>query len=308
VWDFLKPHASLCTWCKAGGKMTSRFPAENLPEGRSMQIVESNGARIPIIGLGTWQLNGDTAMRMVREALQIGYRHIDTAAMYGNEAEVGEGVRASGVPRDQIFLTTKVWHDNLGAKDVRRSVDASLKKLGLSYVDLILIHWPNPSIPLSETIPAMTKVKRDGLAKHIGVSNFTVALVEAAAKLSDELVTNQIELHPYLDAGKVIAACRRHGLSVTAYCPIARGSAGGDKVMGRVGAVHGKSAAQVCLRYLVQQGITVIPRTSKPKRLKENFSIFDFALSEAEMAQIAELAQPKGRGRVVNLGFAPEWD
>lgn len=273
-----------------------------------MQIVEANGARIPIIGLGTWQLSGDTGARMVHEALRLGYRHIDTAAMYGNEAEVGEGIRASGVPRDEVFLTTKVWLDNLGAKDFRKSVEGSLKKLRLSYVDLILIHWPNPSIPLSETIPAMTGVKRDGLAKHIGVSNFTVALIEEAATLCNELVTNQIELHPYLDAGRVMAACGRHGLSVTAYCPIARGSAVGDTVMGRIGTAHGKSAAQVCLRYLVQRGIIVIPRTSKPERLRENFSIFDFSLSAAEMAEIAELAQPKGRGRVVNLGFAPEWD
>jgi 2,5-diketo-D-gluconate reductase B len=273
-----------------------------------MQTIEANGARIPIIGLGTWQLTGDTGVRMVREALKLGYRHVDTAAMYGNEAEVGEGIRASGVPRDDVFLTTKVWLDNLGANDFQRSVEGSLKKLRLPYVDLILIHWPNPGIPLAETLPAMARVKRDGLAKHIGVSNFTVALVEQAAKLSEELVTNQIELHPYLDAGKVIAACREHGLSVTAYCPIARGNAVGDTVMARIGKAHGKSAAQVCLRYLVQQDIIVIPRTSKSERLRENFAIFDFALSDAEMAEIRELAQPKGGGRVVNLGFAPEWD
>ena len=273
-----------------------------------MQAIEANGARIPIIGLGTWQLAGDTALRMVREALRLGYRHLDTAAMYGNEAEVGEGIRASGVPRDEVFLTTKVWLDNLGAKDYRRSVEASLQKLRLPYVDLILIHWPNANIPLAETIAAMVKVKRDGLAKHIGVSNFTVALVEEAAAISSELVTNQIELHPYLDAGKVITACRKHGLSVTAYCPIARGNAVADKLMARIGKAHGKTAAQVCLRYLVQQGIIVIPRTSKSERLKENFAIFDFALSDGEMAEIRELAQPKGRGRVVNLGFAPQWD
>jgi 2,5-diketo-D-gluconate reductase B len=273
-----------------------------------MQTIEANGARIPLVGLGTWQLSGDTAKRMVREALALGYRHIDTAAMYGNEAEVGEGIRASGVPRDEIFLTTKVWPDDLGADDFRHSVERSLKRLKLAHVDLILIHWPNPRIPLSETIAAMTKVKRDGLAGHIGVSNFTAALVEEAAKLSNELVTNQIELHPYLHAGKVVAACRRHGLSVTAYCPVARGSAVGDRVLGRIGARGGKSAVQVCLRYLVQQGIIVIPRTSKPERLRENFAVFDFTLSPAEMAEIAELAQPKGRGRVVNFGFAPEWD
>jgi 2,5-diketo-D-gluconate reductase B len=273
-----------------------------------MQTVEANGARIPIIGLGTWQLTGDTAARMVREALRIGYRHIDTAAMYGNEANVGEGIRAAGVPREEVFLTTKVWLDDLGARDFRRSVEQSLSKLKLPYVDLILIHWPNPRVPLSETIAAMAEVKRDGLARHIGVSNFTVVLVEEAAELSHELVTNQIELHPYLDAGKVIAACRRRGLSVTAYCPIARGSAVGDRVMGRIGATYGKTAAQVCLRYLVQQGIIVIPRTSKVERLRENFSIFDFSLSAADIEEIGELAKPKGRGRVVNLAWAPEWD
>jgi 2,5-diketo-D-gluconate reductase B len=273
-----------------------------------MQTVEANGARIPIIGLGTWQLTGDTAARMVREALRIGYRHIDTAAMYGNEADVGEGIRAAGMPRDELFLTTKVWLDDLGARDFRRSVEQSLKKLKLPYVDLVLIHWPNARVPLSETIAAMAEVKRDGLARHIGISNFTVALLEEATELSNELVTNQIELHPYLDAGKVIAACRQHGLSVTAYCPIARGSAVGDRVMGRIGEAYGKTAAQVCLRYLVQQGIIVIPRTSKVERLRENFSIFDFSLSPADMEEISELAKPKGRGRVVNLAWAPEWD
>ncbi len=226
--------------------------------------------------------------------------------MYGNEAEVGEGIRGSDIPRDEIFLTTKVWPENLGAKDFRRSVEDSLKKLGLPYVDLILIHWPNSRIPLADTIGAMKQVKRDGLAKHIGVSNFTVALIEEATKLSDELVTNQIELHPYLDASAVITACRKHGLSVTAYCPIARGNAVNDAALSRIGKQHGKSAAQISLRYLVQRQIVVVPRTSKVERLKANLDIFDFELSDEEMSDVATLARPSGR--VVNVGFAPAWD
>jgi 2,5-diketo-D-gluconate reductase B len=272
-----------------------------------MHFIEANGARIPVIGLGTWSLRDETCVNLVAEALRLCYRHIDTAAMYGNEEAVGEGIRKSGVPRDQFFLTTKVWPDDLAAKAFRRSVEQSLKKLGLPYVDLILIHWPSPSVPLKETIEAMVRVKRDGLARHIGISNFTVELIEQAVKLSSEpLVTNQIEMHPFLDQRKVVSACRRHGLSVTAYSPIARGGAIGDKVLDSIGKAHGKSAAQVSLRYLVQQGIIVIPRTSKAVRLKENFDIFDFALSEGEMSQIGALAH-KG-GRIVNWAGSPKWD
>jgi diketogulonate reductase-like aldo/keto reductase len=272
-----------------------------------MQVIEANGARIPAVGLGTWQLRDDVAVRIVSEALRLGYRHVDTAAMYGNEAEVGEGIRASGVKRDEVFLTTKVWPDNIGAGNLERSVEESLKKLKFPNVDLILIHWPNGKIPLSESIAALNNAKRQGLAHHIGVSNFNVALVEEAVKLSKEpLVTNQIELHPFIDGDKIVAACRKHGLSVTAYCPVARGNAVGDTVLERIGKAHGKSAAQVSLRYLVQQGIVVIPRTSKVEHLKDNFAIFDFELSRAEMDEVHALAHPGGR--VVKVGFAPAWD
>lgn len=269
--------------------------------------IAANGATIPLIGLGTWQLSGDVCVNIVGEALKIGYRHVDTAAMYGNEAEVGEGMRASGIRREDVFLTTKVWRDNLHAKDFRASVEASLKKLKFDYVDLILIHWPNESVPLDETLGAMADVKRAGLVKHIGVSNFTVRLIEeAVAKSKEPIVANQIELHPFLDQTTVIDACRRHGIAVTAYCPIARGSAAGDQVLARIGAAHGKSAAQVSLRYLVQQGIIAIPRTSKAARLNENFAVFDFSLSDAQMNEVHALGGRKGR--VVNLAHAPAWD
>jgi 2,5-diketo-D-gluconate reductase B len=270
-------------------------------------FVEANGARIPQIGLGTWELRGRTCVELVSAALQLGYRHVDTASIYGNEREVGEGVRASGIARGEVHVTTKVWNDSLRAGDFERAAEESLKRLGLDRIDLLLIHWPNASVPLKETIGALCKVKRAGLTRHIGVSNFIVALVEEAVKLSSEpLVTNQIELHPYLDQSKVIAACRRYGISVTAYSPVARGRGEGDKVLAKIGAAHGKTWAQVCLRWLVQQEIIAIPRTSKRKRLKENLDVFDFALSAQEMTAISALGSRKGR--IVDMAWSPAWD
>ncbi|HXF87687.1 MAG TPA: aldo/keto reductase [Xanthobacteraceae bacterium] len=271
------------------------------------QSIEAKGARIPLLGLGTWDLRGRTCARMVEEALKLGYRHIDTAAMYDNERAVGEGLRASGVPREEAFIVTKVWQSDLAAKDFERSTKASLANLKLDAVDLLLIHWPNPRIPLAETIGALCKMKREGFARHIGVSNFTVDLLAQATKLSTEpLVCNQIECHPFLDQSAVIAACRRHGMAVVAYSPIARGSASNSDVLAKIGKVLGKTAAQVSLRWLVQQGIAVIPRTSKSDRLRENLAIFDFELSAAEMKQIAALANP--RGRIVDWSGSPDWD
>ena len=257
--------------------------------------VEANGARIPLVGLGTWALRGATCARMVEEAIRLGYRHIDTAAMYGNEEAVGEGLRASGVPRDEVFITTKVWSSDLRARDFERSTHDSIAKLKIPSVDLLLIHWPNSSVPLKETIGVLCKMKRDGLARHVGVSNFTGTLLEQAVKLSTEpLVTNQIECHVYLDQSKTIAASRKAGLSVTAYTPIARGRVEDDQLLIRIGQPHGKTAAQICLRYLVQQDLIVIPRTSRSERLKENFAIFDFKLTATEMTEIAKLASPRG--------------
>src|SRR5690348_3713995 len=272
-----------------------------------MHVVEANGARIPAIGLGTWDLRGRTCARVVEQALRLGYRHIDTAEMYDNEREVGEGLRASGVKRADAFITTKVWQSHLAPRELERAAKESLARLRLSEVDLLLIHWPNPHITLAETIGVLCKMKQIGYARHIGISNFTVDLVEQAVSLAREpLVTNQIEWHPYLVQSKVVAASRRHGLSVKAYSPIARGRAGGDRALARIGKAHGKSAAQVSLRYLLQQGAIVIPRTSKIERLSENLAVFDFELTPSEMKEIGALANP--RGRVVDGSFAPEWD
>jgi diketogulonate reductase-like aldo/keto reductase len=269
--------------------------------------VEANGARIPALGLGTMTLKGDVCVTAVSTALKQGYVHLDTAERYGNETEVGEGLRASGLDRGQVFVTTKVYQDKLAPADFEKSFEESLHKLKLSSVDLLLIHWPNPNVPLADTMRVLCKATTDGRARHIGIANFTVPLIEEAVKLATEpLVTNQVEVHPFLDQSKVIAACRRHGLSVTAYCPLARGKVPGDPVLTSIGQAHHKSASQAALRYLVQLGLIVIPRSSNAGRLAENLAIFDFKLSDAEMAEIGKLKRPDGR--VVNPPHAPKWD
>jgi diketogulonate reductase-like aldo/keto reductase len=271
-----------------------------------MEFVDAKGLKIPIIGLGTWELRGRDCARLVEQAIRLGYRHIDTAQMYDNEREVGEGVRASG-KRAEVMVTTKVQPTLLAPTDLDRSVKESLARLRLDAIDLLLIHWPNPRVPLAETLGAMGRLKRDGIVRHIGVSNFTVALIEEAAKVSSEpLVCDQVECHPYLDQDKVFAACKKQSMAMVAYSPIARGNASGDKVIARIGKSHGKSAAQTCLRWLVQQGIVVIPRTSKIERLEENFDIFDFRLTDVEMEEIAGLAR-RG-GRIVDWSWSPKWD
>jgi len=270
------------------------------------ESIEAHGFSIPLIGLGTWALRGRECARLVEQAIRFGYRHIDAAQMYDNEREVGEAVRASG-KRREVVVTTKVQPTLLAPPDLERSVKESLARLRIDHIDLLLIHWPNPRVPLSETLGAMAKMKREGYARAIGVSNFTTALLDEAAKVSPEpLVCNQIECHPFLDQHKVIAACKKHGLAVVAYSPIARGGAKGNEVLERIGKAHKKSAAQVSLRYLVQQGIAAIPRTSRIERLEENLAVFDFTLSPEEMAEIGTLASP--RGRIVDWTWSPKWD
>jgi 2,5-diketo-D-gluconate reductase B len=273
------------------------------PDTASAPAVEAKGARIPLIGLGTWNLRGRVCARVVEQALRLGYRHLDTAEMYDNEREVGEGLRASGVKRNEVFVTTKIWPSHFAPRELERTARDCLVRLRLSEVDLMLLHWPNPQIPLAETLGALDKVKREGLARHIGVSNFTVPLMEEALATSTEpLVCNQFECHPFLDQSKLIAACRQHGVAIVAYSPIAQGRVRGDEILTAIGAAHKKTAAQVSLRFLVQQDIVVIPRTSRVERLSENAAIFDFALSAREMADIARLARRDGR--LVNFSFS----
>ena len=272
-----------------------------------MNFVEANGAKIPAIGLGTWELRGRTCARLVEQALRLGYRHIDTAQVYENEREVGEAVRASGVRRDEIFLTTKVWTTHFKPNDLERSAKESLARLRLNEIDLLLLHWPNPQVPLAETLGALARVKQSGLARHIGVSNFTVALIDrAVAACPEPLVCDQVEFHPYLDQAKVRDASVRHGMAVVAYSPLAKGRIRNDRALLRIGDRYRKTAAQVCLRWLVQQNVAAIPRTSKLERLSENIEIFDFELSSEDMGQISGMGSVNGR--LTDYGFAPKWD
>jgi 2,5-diketo-D-gluconate reductase B len=269
--------------------------------------LSAHGAEIPAIGFGTSSL-GDCA-EVVATALKLGYRHIDTAWKYGTERGVGEGMRASGVRREEIFLTTKVSHEYLHAADFARSVDESLANLRVDHVDLLLVHWPEKNTPLPETMAALARAKRQGLARHVGVANFNIAMLDEAIRLCPEpIVSLQAECHPYLDQSKLIAACRARGVVLTAYCPLARGRLQGDPVLAEIAARTGKTFAQVALRFLVQQGIVApIPRSSNAVRIAENLDVFDFALSDGDMARIFALKRPNGR--IANpAGRAPAWD
>lgn len=274
-----------------------------------MHMVSANGAQIPAIGYGTFRVGGEDVLRMVPHVLSLGYRHIDTAQIYGNEAQVGEGIQASGVKRGDIFLTTKVWVDKYRHDDFLASVDESLRKLRTDYVDLLLLHWPNEAVPLAEQISALNAVKAAGKVRHIGVSNFNTALMAEAVRLSDApIVTNQVEYHPYLDQTKVLEAARKAGMSVTAYYAMADGKILADPVLKEIAARHGKSVAQLVLRWVVEQdGLVVLSKTVGEARAAENFAIFDFELSAEEMAAIHGLARPDGR-IVSPAGLAPAWD
>jgi diketogulonate reductase-like aldo/keto reductase len=270
--------------------------------------VTANGASIPALGFGTWALPDDRVQALVEHALAVGYRHLDTAQMYGNEAAVGAGLRASGLPRDAVFLTTKIWPDHFARDDFRRAADERLQLLGVDELDLLLLHWPSKTVPLAETIEALNAVKAAGQTRHIGVSNFTTRLIDEAVRSSAApLVTDQVEYHPYLSQAKVLGKLKAHGMALTAYCPIARGKVVDDPTLGAIGKAYGKSATQVALRWLVQQeGVIAIPRSSSETRIEANLAVFDFSLSDADMARIAALGSPTGR--VVDIAVAPEWD
>ncbi|HEY2137747.1 MAG TPA: aldo/keto reductase, partial [Xanthobacteraceae bacterium] len=268
----------------------------------------AHGAEIPAVGFGTSGLAGPVG-EIVAHALRAGYRHLDAARKYGTEEGVGDGIRAAGIPRAELFITTKVSHENLRTADFARSVEASLKALGVSYVDLLLVHWPNAQIPLAETMGALARAKQQGLARHVGVANFNIAMLDEAIRLCAEPLANlQVESHPYLDQTRVRDACRRRGLVMTAYCPLGRGRLIGDPVIGEIARRHGKTAAQVALRWLIQQGnVAPIPRSSNPQRIAQNLEIFDFVLSEDDMSRIAALHRPDGR-IADPAGRAPAWD
>jgi diketogulonate reductase-like aldo/keto reductase len=270
-------------------------------------ILAAHGAEMPAIGFGTSGIAAPVG-EVVAAALAAGYRHLDAARKYGTEDGVGEGIRAAKVPREQLFITTKVSHENLRAADFARSVEQSLKALGVSWVDLLLVHWPNAAIPLAETMGALARAKRDGLARHVGVANFNIAMLDEAIRLCPEpLVGLQAEFHPYLDQTKVLEALGRRGMILTGYCPLGRGRLIKDPVIGEIARRKGKTVAQIALRWAVQRGVVPIPRSSNRQRIAENLAVFDFSLGEDEMRQIAALKRRDGR-IADPAGRAPAWD
>jgi len=274
-----------------------------------MTFVVANGARIPSLGFGTYGMQGDTLSGIIPAALNAGFRHIDTAQVYANEADVGRGISQSGVPRSEIFITTKVWAPNCAPRLMESSVDESLRKLGTDHVDLLLLHWPNSAIPLEDQIGALNDLVRAGKARHIGVSNYNRALLAKAVEASDvPLVTNQFEYHPYLGQQALVSATHQAGIAVTAYCAMAVGRVFADPVLKEIAERNGRSISQVVLRWLIQQGgVVALSRTSNRERLAENTAIFDFELPVEDMATIFGLAEP--RSRIVNPpGLSPAWD
>ena len=270
--------------------------------------LSAHGAKMPAIGFGTMELPERPA-ELVAAAIGAGYRHLDTARKYGTEAYVGEGIRASGIARQELFVTTKVTELDAREADFMRSVETSLSTLRLDYVDLLLIHWPQPNVPFSETLGALAKAKRIGLARHIGVSNFTLPMLDEAVGVCPEpLVTNQIEYHAYLPQDRMLAALKKYGMILTAYCPLARGKLLDDPVLVEIGKAHGKTVAQVALRWLIQQPmVAAVPRALSENLIEENLNVFDFVLTDEDMRRISALR--KNRVRIADPPErAPKWD
>jgi 2,5-diketo-D-gluconate reductase B len=263
------------------------------------------GIEIPKLGLGTWQLGGEDCVEAVRDAIELGYRHIDTARAYGNEVQVGQGIHDSGRNRDEIFLTTKLWYTDLRAIGVHDQVEQSLRDLRTEYLDLLLIHWPNRRVPLAETLAAMLEARESGRVRHLGVANFPSALLREALDHAP-LVCNQVEYHPYLGQPEVLSLARERDLMVTAYSPLAQGAVLRDPAMREIAEGHDRSPAQIALRWLLDQpAVAAIPKASTREHRAANQDVFDFELTDEERGRIAGLA----RGiRTINPPWAPDWD
>ena len=274
-----------------------------------MKILKANGAEIPALGLGTYALTGSQCVDIVSRALEVGYRHIDTAAFYENEEAIGAALAASDIPREEIFVTTKVWPSEVQKGAFQRSVAASLKHLGLDQVDLLLVHWPPQNDHVDEWARLLCGAAKQGQARHIGVSNFTTGLLDRMVAACDvPLVVNQVENHPYLDQSKIRAACARHGMALMAYCPLQKGKELFEEaVIAGLAEKHSRTPSQIVLRWHLQHdGAGAIPKTATPERLIENISLFDFELSAQEMAQITGLTTR--HLRICDYDFSPVWD
>jgi len=270
-----------------------------------MKYENVRGAKVPALGFGTFRMKGDECTAAVENALKIGYRHLDGAEIYENEKAVGIGIKSSGIDRGELFITAKAWMDDLSPDGVKKSLDQTLLDLQTDYVNLWLIHWPNPKFEVEQTLEAMLKEVDQGKVRHLGVSNFPIALFERAVKAAP-IVCNQVEYHPYLSQARVIDAARKHDAMVMAYAPLGIGKCHADEDLAKIGAKYGKTAAQVTLRWFMQQpNVGAIPKASGFAHAKENFEIFDFELSGSDMAAIHGLARGE---RMIQPDFGPEWD
>ncbi|MCW3126113.1 MAG: dkgB 2 [Bacteroidetes bacterium] len=258
---------------------------------------------IPKVGLGTYKLTGPDAVKSIEDALQMGYRHIDTAQIYGNEEEVGKAIKNSGISRDEIFITTKVWPADF--KGLIPAVEQSLKKLQMDRVDLLLLHWPSDDEANKTGAELLYEAMRNGYAKNVGVSNFNIEQIEKARQIAP-IICNQVEYHPYLSQKKMLFYLKEYDMFLTAYRPLAMGQVAKDEMLLDIAAKHKKTAGQIALRWMVQQpNVVVIPKTTHHERLIENLNIFDFEISEEEMAAIFALNKNE---RLTNPATAPKWD
>jgi len=247
-----------------------------------------SGYTMPVLGLGTWELTGKACEKTVSKAIELGYRHIDTAELYGNEAEIGKAIKDAD--RSQLFITSKVGSSNLRTNDLLKACQASLDRLDTDYLDLYLVHWPNDSIALEQTMEAMQKLVDDGGVRSIGLSNFDVQRMEAAISISQPpICNNQVEYHPFRPRREIPEFCREHGISLTAYCPLARGKVLKNATLGQIGEKYGKTPAQVSLRWLLEKGAVVIPKASSEEHLKENMDLDGWELSSEDIEAIDSL-------------------
>ena len=267
---------------------------------------------VPAFGLGTFRLKGQTVIDSVRDALDVGYRAIDTAQIYDNEAEVGQAIAESGVPRESLFLTTKVWITAFKREDLLASLRTSLEKLRTDHVDLALIHWPSPNdtvdVPMEEYLPALAEAKSQGLTKAIGISNFTIAQTRKAIEIlgADAIATNQVEIHPYLQNRLLVDFLREQGIHITAYMSLAYGEVIKDPVIQAIAGRHQATPAQIALAWALQQGYAVIPSSTKRANLASNLEAAAIRLTDEDMAQIARL--DRGHRLANPEGIAPAWD
>jgi 2,5-diketo-D-gluconate reductase B len=270
-----------------------------------MPIIETAHLRMPRIGLGTWPMKGAESSAAVESAIGLGYRHIDTAEMYGNEDAVGAGIAATGLPRGEIFLTTKIWNDKPNGDAIRRAFGASLKRLATPYVDLLLIHWPSPELDLPDALAGLAAIRAEGTARAIGVSNFPPRLLQRAIGEGVGLAALQVEFHALLDQSKLLEICRANDMALTAYSPLGKGKAPSEPVLQEIARRHGATPAQVALAWLLAQpGVAMVPKAASRARQAENLGALELRLDESDLAAIGAL--PKDR-RFVNPAMAPDW-